>query len=133
MLAWKILVDIIPSRDRIKRFIPLNDMSCFLCGGFIEYVHYVLFECSLSRFCWLNSPWNMHIHLFHNLSPVEWFLAILNKSSGIQLNLDEDGKTRVLHFVVLIFEHLWLARNKIRLGQEVPNWTTLSQQLNKAL
>lgn len=60
----------------------------------------------------------------------DWFVDIL-LSSSIQLNLDEDGKVKVFHFATIIFDHIWLVRNKIRLGLDMLDWMVFSHQLNR--
>lgn len=38
MLIWKLLVDVLPTNHRIKSFVPLPDLFCFLCDSSIESI-----------------------------------------------------------------------------------------------
>lgn len=51
LVLWKVLSNVLPTKDRIKQFVPLLDLECFLCGSRIEYIHHLLFECPTSVVC----------------------------------------------------------------------------------
>lgn len=56
ILLWKVLVDILPTKDRIQQFIPLPDGHCYLCGSGTETLHHLLFDYPITILCWWNSP-----------------------------------------------------------------------------
>lgn len=56
MLLWKILADVIPTKDRIKHFVPLEDLSYYLCGNMPETISHIIFDYPAAIACWLNSP-----------------------------------------------------------------------------
>lgn len=45
------------------------------------------------------------------------------------MNLED--KEKILHFGVVLFEQMWLMRNKIRIGGEIPNWDAFSNSVNR--
>lgn len=132
-LLWKILNDVIPTKARIHQFVPLPDVSCFLCGGCFETVHHLLFECPASVICWWNSPWNIRIQQYAGLIIADWFDKLLCHTSNIQQHLDEADKGQLPHFAIIVFEQLWMIRNRVRLGGLLPNWSDVSQLVNKTL
>lgn len=58
------LSGVIPTKDRIKHFILLSDLSCILCNDFVEFVDHLLFDCPITALCWLKSPWQIRINQF---------------------------------------------------------------------
>lgn len=44
------MVDITPTKDRIKYFIPMDDLSHLLCGGDTESVYHISFITQLMSF-----------------------------------------------------------------------------------
>lgn len=57
LLLWKLLVDIIPTKDRIKQLIPLTDLNCYLCGQGPDNIHHLLLNCPIVILCWWNLNW----------------------------------------------------------------------------
>lgn len=51
----------------------------------------------------------------------EWFDSLITRTSSVQLNLGEEDETKFLHFSILLFEFVWLTRNKRRLGGCLPD------------
>lgn len=127
------MVDIIPTRDRIKQFVPLPNLSYLLCGSDIESIHHLLFDCPASIICWLNSPWNICIQSYNHLDATTWFSNLLNTTTSFQNALDDSDKLKCLHFAVIMFEQLWSIRNKVRMGGMIPYWKEASDRMNRTL
>lgn len=132
IVIWKILTNVFPTKDRIKQYVPLPDLLCFLCGERDETIHHLLFECPASIACWWNSPWNVRILNFVELSVPDWILEVLSKSTSVQHSLDDVGQSQFIDFFVLLFEQLWQIRNRVRLGETPPDWQQFSTRLNLA-
>lgn len=45
--------------------------------------------------------------------------------------MGETDKLKFLHFSVLVFEHMWLIQNKVRLEGTIPQWEEVSSSLNR--
>lgn len=132
-LVWKILVDIVPTKERIKQFVPLQDLSCFLCGAQSESLHHLVFCCPASQLCWWNSQWNIRIQRFEDLTVSDWFTKALDRTTCFQLHLSEESHLQFIQFAVLVFERIWLIRNKVRLGGTIPDWQEVSRSLNSGM
>lgn len=52
VLVWKLLVNILPTKDRIKYFVSLPDLNCFLCDPAVESISHFLFDCPIVKLCW---------------------------------------------------------------------------------
>lgn len=42
----------------------------------------------------------------------------------------DSNRSQILHFDVVVFERLWLERNRVRLGNPCPDWTEFAQRIN---
>lgn len=60
-LLWKVLFCALPTKDRLKHFISVTDMSCFLCHSYVETVDHLLFECPIAAISWIKSTWKIRI------------------------------------------------------------------------
>lgn len=78
---WKILVNILSTKDRIEVFVPLPDLHCYLCDSSIKSSSHLLFTCPVSIMCWLQSPWKIHIECYADLDIAEWFMILLELPS----------------------------------------------------
>lgn len=96
LLMWRVLGDILPTRARIRQFVPLLDISCLLCGGDTETTNHLLFVCPVTHLCWLNSPWNIRIQECSNSTVEEWIMEVLEKRSMIQNPLDDEEQTKLI-------------------------------------
>lgn len=126
------LVDVIPTKERINSYVPLVDLSCFLCGGWSDSIQNLVFYCPTTAICWWNSPWNICIQTFASLSISNWIVDVLNKSSSVQIPLDEMEQSKFIHFFIVLIDQILLVCNKIRLHRSLPNWNTFSQRLNRS-
>lgn len=52
LFLWKIMVNILPTKDRIKCFVPLSNLNCLLCGQEEETIQHLFLECPVSIQCW---------------------------------------------------------------------------------
>lgn len=59
--AWKCLHDIVPTRERLQREIPITDNKCGLYSKLEETLHYLLFTYPYTRAVWLGISWGLRI------------------------------------------------------------------------
>lgn len=55
----------------------------------------------------------------------KWFQLLLDNNNYFPIATDE--KDKMLHFAILLFEQLWMWRNKIRLGAPPPKWDNIAK------
>ncbi|KAG6641550.1 hypothetical protein CIPAW_09G081400 [Carya illinoinensis] len=61
-LLWKILWNILPTRERLKRFISsIPSTNCHFCDGSEETLLHLFIECPLSRILWSQSNWPLNL------------------------------------------------------------------------
>lgn len=120
LLAWKILHDAIPTKDRLKVFIPQVDLSCYLCSSSVESIDHLIFECPIAALCWLQSAWQLRIGQFAHLGSRKWITVLLDEENQFQIEVVD--KQKMLNYGLILFEQVWLIRNKTRLGTAPPNW-----------
>lgn len=122
-LVWQILNNMIPTKDRLKHLIPLHDTSCFLCKSSLESIDHMIFECLITAKWWIQSPWQICISYFTCIGYVKKFSLLLDEGDLFQI--DGEERPKILQFVVLVFEQMWLSRNKIRIGDDMQDWEKL--------
>lgn len=43
VLVWRLVIGVIPTKERIKCFTPISDLLCFLCNAGMESVDHLIF------------------------------------------------------------------------------------------
>lgn len=51
--------------------------------------------------------------------------------SNNPLLVPEDEKEKLIDFLVVAWESIWMERNRLWIGQTTPNWSEVSQSINK--
>ncbi|KAL0458068.1 UNVERIFIED_CONTAM: hypothetical protein Slati_0434000 [Sesamum latifolium] len=61
MFAWRCALNALPTLDNLRRRGVGLDVCCSCCGGELEDLTYVLFQCTFSRLVWAltNLPWSI--------------------------------------------------------------------------
>lgn len=62
---------------------------------------------------------------------MKWFQLLLDENNCF--DVDQEEKTKILIFAAILFDQLWLWRNKIRLGATIPNWNLVAAQMRRLL
>lgn len=109
LLLWKWMNKAVSTLDRIQHFIVLNDHRCYICGEQDESIHHLVFECPLSKMIWWNSPWQIRIEGFKQLSIEEWMSLMLGKLDF--WTLSEIEHTKLKYFMATAIEQILLTRN----------------------
>lgn len=103
ILLWKLLVDIISTKDRIKQFVPLSELHCYVCDQATETLHHLLLECPLAKLCWWNSHWTIRLTNFSHLSVSDWISYVLDPKSVFLHNRTSLDQDRFGHFLAISF------------------------------
>lgn len=131
MLLWHILNNVIPTRSRLKNLLALTDLTCLLCNSGVDSIQHLLLECPVADLCWRRSQWQISITHFLAGGVVKWIQILLDDENFFPLPVDE--KQQMLHCTVIMFEHLWFWRNRIRLGTAIPDWNQVAVHLGKLM
>lgn len=130
-LLWWILANIMPTNHRISRFISLDSENCFLCGAESEDIDHLLLECPLITAVWFNSPWQIRLDVFAGWSTHRWIEELLTPRNAFPL--EDDEKRKMIVFLAVSFEHIWMARNRWRLEGTCEDWFTISKRINSQI
>lgn len=68
LLLWRLLSQILPSRERLAGIIPDIDTTCPLCELKVESYHHMLLECPFIMALWWNSRWHIRTNAFNHLT-----------------------------------------------------------------
>lgn len=128
LLLWKMISHVIPTLDRLNQRIPLDDTNCYLCGNMLESVDHLALKCPLSRLLWWLSPWNIKLDNFRDMEFPQWVMLILSPSDIFPL--EKEDRNKMIQFLPVMLERVWLTRNCIWKGKPVPNWQELSKMVN---
>ncbi|KAG8388583.1 hypothetical protein BUALT_Bualt02G0140600 [Buddleja alternifolia] len=114
---WKISVGILPTCDKIGRFLPLINPFCMLCGGAPESVEHLFLSCPFSRSVWWGSKWAFRLDHFQNWNIIQWMNLILDRGNpafdSIAQNLE------FTTYAAVIMDLTWKNRNKVLHGEEI--------------
>ena len=73
---WHCLVDAIPTRDRLSRLFPIEDMRCPLCESEQETPTYQFFYCPFAAHIWMGSQWSLISNSELGKTCFRWFLDL---------------------------------------------------------
>ncbi|GAU48769.1 hypothetical protein TSUD_406120 [Trifolium subterraneum] len=113
LLAWRVMLDKVPTDDKlIERGCNLPSM-CSLCNIHSETLFHLFFQCSFSFqiWCWLASVLDVTLH-FSSMTDI-WQLAE---------NWSPQCKVVINAALVHILYAIWIARNKVRFKNEKYCW-----------
>lgn len=110
LLLSKILWDILPTRERLRRFIPsLPSINCPLCNESEEALLHLFIECPISRILWNHSKWPLNLSSLGVNSMSEWFQYIIHPKQKLDLASQEEHPFKI--FPGLILDFIWRLRN----------------------
>ncbi|XP_042964528.1 uncharacterized protein LOC122298726 [Carya illinoinensis] len=129
LLLWKIIWDILPTRDHLKHFIPtLSSTNCPLCDGTEETLLHLFVECPVSRILWSQSSWPLNLSPLGLSSMKDWMQFVLNPMRKLGLTTQEEHSFKI--FAGLILDFIWRLRNDTVHNQKVWSIQQISSQLN---
>ncbi|XP_042950095.1 uncharacterized protein LOC122282210 [Carya illinoinensis] len=129
LLLWKIIWDILPTRERLKSFIPsLTSINCPLCDEAEETLLHLFIACPISRILWSQSKWPLNLTSLGLSSIKDWIQFILFPKVKLSLTTEEEHPFRI--FAALILDFIWRLRNEKIHNQKDISLQKISQQLN---
>lgn len=128
MMIWKVLKRVLPTLDRLARFMQVAHNWCYLCQLEDETIHHLFFECLVSRAIWWNSPWQLRLESFQHRGLASWIHMILEDHNSLPLPADD--KRHMKHFLGTALDLIWYTRNKCWREQSLPNLEELSKLIN---
>lgn len=111
--------------------LALTNTTCFLCNSEVETIDHLMLECPITVLCWSRSPWQICITHFKEGGISKWIQLLLDE--GNMFPLEPEEKQKMLHFAIIMFEQIWLWRNKIRLGAMMSDWNEMAVQVARLL
>lgn len=102
MLLWRLLSQIIPTRDRLAGFMPGINTICPLCELQAETYHHLILDCPFITTVWWNSRWHIRTDAFQHLNYEDWILLLLNPQNLFPLAMEE--KEEMLHYFAVSLE-----------------------------
>lgn len=91
-----------------------KDLLCALCGEHPETLHNLLLLCPFSCAVWSESPWQLDIMVFGEISVADWVLKVLHPHQSLGIPL-EDQHLFQLYATKTIYL-VWAARNHVAHG-----------------
>lgn len=128
ILLWRILHNILPTKDQIHGMLRLSDPLCILCSHSMETLDHLLLDCPIVERWWLNSSWQIRIAHFAPEGCTKWIQILLDEQNCLTVSQEE--KLKILNYAAVMFDQIWMWRNKIRLGCPPPDWCHAANQLN---
>lgn len=129
-MLWRFLTKAVPTLDRLQGIVPLSNTNCYLCHTHEESIHHIALECQVSKLIWWNSPWQLRLEAFHQLTFLAWVELIHGDKNHIPLPTTE--KRKLIQFFVVSLELIWMTRNKIWKTNEAADWQELSNLINQS-
>lgn len=102
VMIWRILNNIIPTKDRLQGLFQQTDLHCFLCSNANESIDHLLLDYPVAIMCWLQSPWQIRINHFTDDGSTKWFQLLLEENNCFDVEKEE--KLRILIYVCIVFE-----------------------------
>lgn len=127
-LLWKILSDTLPTRERLRGILKIQQEDCLICGYEVETTQHLFNDCPFMVAMYANSQWQLHSDRFIRPSLVQWLWKLLsNHSKSLPRGVDQE---EFLHFVLVAFENIWRVRNEIRTNYNLPDWDEFCRGVN---
>jgi hypothetical protein len=112
LFLWKIAWNILPTKDRLSQFFPINsDHSCPLCKVETDFMHHLFFNCVFAKVAWRHSFWPLDSAAFSFTSMVDWINIII--SPGCSLGIPHVDHHNFQIFASMACDILWFYRNKV--------------------
>ena len=108
MFLWRMCVNVLPTRENIKRRMSLNDDSCLLCSDFPEDPVHLFLKCHIAKALWFAVVWGFRSEDFEATSTFDIINLILNPP----LPSNHVSDKRIVSLTIaLTLEEIWRLRN----------------------
>ncbi|KAG8363028.1 hypothetical protein BUALT_BualtUnG0012400 [Buddleja alternifolia] len=125
---WKTSVGILPTCDKLLRFMPHIDSLCLLCGRETETINHIFLCCNFSRRLWWSSKWAFRLDKYQNWNITPWLEFILDRC-----NPAFDSMAQNLEFTTyaaVILASTWKYRNTVLHGEALDSIEALICQVD---
>ncbi|XP_042969130.1 uncharacterized protein LOC122301822 [Carya illinoinensis] len=111
-LCWKILSNIIQTKELLKNFFPIDsdDCICPICQTGIESQEHLFLNCSFTRMLWRQSPWPLNISSLAETMN-HWIECILSPNKILGIFSNEEHSFQI--FALVAMDSIWFLRNKV--------------------
>lgn len=86
ILWWQIILDALPTREKLAKLFPIEDLMCPLCNRHPESAEHLFLHCDVAQRIWFSSAWNLRTSPEHSPTMADWFRFIwdLNASPPLK-------------------------------------------------
>lgn len=116
LLLWKVVWEVLPTKSIVAAQLGGSEMvddelTCVLCGEHPESIQSLLLHCPFSRSIWSESPWQLNIRAFGDVSVAPWVQTILHPHQSIGIPLENHHLFQL--FAANAIDMVWAARNQV--------------------
>ncbi|KAF4388542.1 hypothetical protein F8388_012519 [Cannabis sativa] len=126
LLWWQLERDAFQTRGKLAGFMEITNDSCPVCGEEKETIFHLLWQCTIAKAIWFNSPLGIRVDrvsVWDWKQWQEWFLDDCNRPPNISF---ED----ILIVALCVVEAVWRERNSIVHGQTRSQISQLISRVN---
>ncbi len=129
MFLWILISNVLPTKDRIGRFIDNVDEACPPCGKDIESAIHLFCYCEFARSLWFGSIWGLKISEMQFISQRQFVEFVINPP--VSLVNEQKQRNRFTPYGALLLELMWRTRNRVILEGKILSIEDLHRGLNK--
>ncbi|KAG8378978.1 hypothetical protein BUALT_Bualt07G0040600 [Buddleja alternifolia] len=119
LFLWRIIMGVIPTKDRLDKKISVGDTSCIFCHQEPDSLEHLFIRCPVAQQVWLVSRWNFRLLLFEHCRIDEWLRILLTFDRQLFPSLDLCWEFLTFSLAEnLAIEHVKAQRAKILCSQE---------------
>ncbi|KAF9616216.1 hypothetical protein IFM89_028992 [Coptis chinensis] len=104
LFAWKIIHDIVLTKERINRIFAIKDQRCVFCRAPVETLHHLLIDCSFTRAVWFASRCQFSLDTFKRLAVKDFVGLWFKPPPGWPVAVEEWKLTCLYTYYIL--DHL---------------------------
>jgi hypothetical protein len=129
MFLWILISNVLPTKDRIGRFIDNVDEACPPRGKDIESAIHLFCYCEFARSLWFGSIWGLKISEMQFISQRQFVEFVINPP--VSLVNEQKQRNRFTPYGALLLELMWRTRNRVILEGKILSIEDLHRGLNK--
>jgi len=131
MLLWRIVANVLPSKEVISKFNGNIDRCCPLCSSTNESSLHLFTVCTIAKAIWFQSQWGLRMEaiVFESTSDFIYFLISPPFVDNLNPSLRED----FLLFGVILCDVIWKLRNRPLFENAVLNFDGVASRIYSLL
>ncbi|KAL5560975.1 hypothetical protein UlMin_030722 [Ulmus minor] len=122
---WSCLLNALPTRSRLARFLQITDVSCPLCSSADESTEHLFFYCPFAAHLWLSSQWSLNTQASLGKSVFDWCVEFWEVENRIM------EKDIIICYAACLMDNIWQVRNEVTHGATTPSFPTISARFLK--